>query len=284
MAVISVEEIAERDADVDSERKQNTTRTYLVITDDPRDDSHTVRGDGRLPRIGDVYFGGLGADSRLRVARKTAKQRSGTRTVWEVTVVYDTNTPQLEDEGSVFDLRPPPSFSTVIVNVIADKDKDGDAIVNSAGDAFDPPVEDEDAHMVVRFRRYYPLSAENDIRDKCAEFTTAVNSSPWYGAGSREWKCNSITANPEAVGDEQFYAVDFEFEHNPDSWDLSILDQGYRRLETGVRLQIVDDNGSPPAQPVLLDGSGEVLDPADDPVFLTFRRRREKDFDLLGIL
>lgn len=152
---------------------------------------------------------------------------------------------------------------------VVEEDTDGKAIVNSAGDYFDPPITTDDTRPVLKIVRneatYDPILADN--------WKDRVNEDAWWIFKPGTVKAGEFTAelayNPECGF---YFVVSYEFEINPDGWKRKVLDQGLRTLDpdTDKVAAILDDKGQPVSSPVLLDGNGGKLASGDDPVFMEF--------------
>jgi hypothetical protein len=164
----------------------------------------------------------------------------------------------------------------------AEEDVDGNAVLNSAGDYFDPAATMDDSRStlrVVRNEQYYDERYATVWRDK-------VNESNWNGYAPGTVKILPITSEMEYSGVCGFYyVVQYEFEINSDGWKKRILDQGLRVLDSGTGNQKLahDENGQPATSPVLLDGNGGQLEVGDSPVYLEYQVYQEIDFGPLNL-
>jgi hypothetical protein len=157
------------------------------------------------------------------------------------------------------------------------------AVVNSAGDYFDPPPTKDDSRWklsIVRNEQTYDPSYADTYRD-------AVNNAVWFGGlfdvGTA--KCCGILGtlqyNPTCG---YYYEVTYEFEINYNTWKKKILDQGLYTLDSSnVYSPALDDKGAPVTQPVLLDGAGAKLAEGAAPVYLEFEVYSMVDFGPLGL-
>lgn len=153
---------------------------------------------------------------------------------------------------------------------VVDRDVDTEkAIVNSAGDPFDPPVTADDSRLVITITRneeFYDESLAELVRDK-------VNDAEWRGKPAGTVKASAPKASRQFHPSLGYYwKVTYVFHVNSDGWQRKILDAGFRRKATSGTGQVVilSKDNAPVSTPVPLDGLGQPLDPADDPVFLPF--------------
>lgn len=275
MAVLEVlEDWAEETWDDDADGSRSYRAGYKVITDDPAEPASNVKNAIGIPARLSVHD----EDASAFVTKRSAKRVGETRLLWEVIVTWE----NLANEPAENPLDDPVLIrwtSQLYTRPIV-KDNNEEAIVNSAGDFFDPPPE-----------KTYVLWTANiqfNVADRPAGLRT------YAGAVNN----GAITIDGDAIAAERARVVGLDItefqsrndiafktvtlavecldDADPDGYDLSLLDQGYR-YKDGTELKdilIEDENGSEqrPSAPVLLDGNGEKL---DDPspstaVFLNF--------------
>jgi hypothetical protein len=160
------------------------------------------------------------------------------------------------------------------------EDRNGDPVVNSAGDYFDPPVSADDSRPTLRIvrneRTYDPIYA-NSWKD-------TLNADTFFGFAPATVKLSvplgELEYNPICGF---YYVVTYQFEVNANGWKKQILDQGMRQVVSGVKSNILDDNGEQISSPALLDGSGKKLATGGTPASLTFEIYQESDFTQLGL-
>jgi hypothetical protein len=166
-----------------------------------------------------------------------------------------------------------------------DRDVEGNPIVNSAGDAFDPPLNTEFTTLFLTYTRNEPYF---DIQ-KALTYSNTVNSNSFTirGAGivaPGQIKCDSIQPAGEYTDDADFVPIVYSFEirrgnkqDSDGSWDgfkLRVLDQGLRAyydINKGpARIYDPDQSTaasrSPVTSDVRLDGYGGTF---DDSYFVT---------------
>ena len=98
----------------------------------------------------------------------------------------------------------------------------------------------------------------------------------------------AVSITQELVrGATTFFQVSFTMHIQKNGWKLSILDAGFRRKDgLGKMYKITSDgDSSTPGQPVLLDGSGDVLDnpSPSNAVFREFTVYETKAFSALPL-
>lgn len=165
------------------------------------------------------------------------------------------------------------------------QDRDGYAIVNSAGDYFDPPPEIDSSHWIATIEKNVAI-----VPSVILSYTDAINSNGFTISG--------ISVSPEVAkivdldisdqqqeGDYLYHVFTYGLEFRPEGWKLKPLDQGFRYKSGSDRKNILD-NSTPPrpiTSPKLLDGSGAVLSnpTTTNAVFLEYDVYNDKDFSIL---
>lgn len=294
MAILSVDEVFEgRSGKMDRMWARAYSRTWRVITDSPYDGAMAVRnaipvGIGAAYVVRDAGGSTILEQDLQSFALEVAAAVEGTADdgcSWLVTVQYgpyDANTfPANPIDHPLKISWGFAKYEKVVDETIPDpvttKTK---AIVNSAGDYFDPPPTMDDSRPVLRIVRneqtYSPTLA--------LSWKDTINTDVWNGFAARTVKCGEIPAelrwNQECG---YYYEVTYEFEINPSGWKKEVLDQGLRKLVSGAQQAITDSKGQPVTSPVLLDGSGAPLASGADPVFLQFSIYNEAAFSGLNL-
>lgn len=317
MAVVSINEIAEGASGTWTNTWQRTySRSFRVECDSNHDTEYTIRnatttvvvnGHNKtvlwLPAIGSV-FGLYGAtiDAGSFVQSHSYRRthgdmaKPGGRSTWEVTIEwgpYDsglfgsdpTEWPTRVSFGAV-------KFERVVLFANPVGTAPPKPILNSAMAPFEDPVVIDDTRSqitVVRNERCraIPASGNNPALPAfdltlAAQYRDTVNTYTWNTFPPKCVKCTSIT-----TGDEQFDSnsqtyfreVTYLFEVDRNTWKKSILDQGYSYIEAGSGNSVAltaDD-------PHLLNGSGGLLAPSANPVYLYFDVYPDYDFSVFNI-
>lgn len=220
-----------------------------------------------ITTIGDLYHE-LDAGSFCIALRPKVFTSDGAN--WKVSIEYGPWDPRTEENPLEKKLEM--DWDWVEFEKIADVDRNGKAVVNSAGDYFDPPVVMDDSRPILRIVRNEPVFSML----YASNYKDSINSLPWYGYPKYSVKCNSITAKLQysmnIPGDNKWYwTVTYQFHLNPDLWEKKVLDQGLR--QTGG-IPIIK-GGIPATSPVLLDGHGS---PGSAGTYLTFGIYKVRDF------
>jgi hypothetical protein len=274
MAVVTFSELPQRTGGTQADFKRRYTRVFQVYSDDRDDGPVTVAAAIGLG-IGSTYSCGndtdLGSFVQSIEARETGELLAGMGLLWHVTVQYDGVDPTQDGEADDNPLNKPVEwrYGTNRFERVVDKDVSGVAVLNTAGQPFDPPLVIDDSRPVIQATRneatFSPAAAY--------AYKDVVNSATWFGGAAKTWKCNAITAKREWHGTLEYYVVDYEFEYNPNTWQKVILNQGMCEKVSGALKAITTSDGTPISQPVPLASNGTKIAASSLPgsaVWLTF--------------
>jgi hypothetical protein len=204
-----------------------------------------------------------------------------------VTATYETKTgsgSQEEENENPLDDTPVKRWSSRTVRLPVRVDINGQAIVNSAGEPFDP-LPEEDFQVLVFEYQHNVLSYSET---KASEYRGAVNNDNFILSGlpvkQYQARMQNITATSAERNGNRYWIESVTIEI-VDDWRLMLVDEGRRRIADpadGVGVEIylgenkfgqvqpvLDANGNPVEEPVLLDGQGGILQ-GGQPVLLTF--------------
>lgn len=302
MAILKVvEKPGGRRGRITLENQREYTRVYHVTTDDPNDGPKTVRlasaGGVSIPSLGEVYAAGNDIDLGATCQSKDAEPLGTDPQAWKVTCNYSTRAstqdPAAAEEENPLDRPPEWHWEAEEFTRIADRDESGRPIANSAGWAYDPAPEVDDARSILVFVRN-----EAAFSDKLAkQFANAVNNDEFGGHPAGDVLCKPITAQHLWEGEFEYYKTSYRFHfkegryHESEyigGWIKEGLDYGpfYKGEPSGFppeRKTIVagDKDGVPVM--VNLNGSGGLLADDADPVFNRFELHRQVSFALLQI-
>ena len=204
----------------------------------------------------------------------------------EVTVNYGRRT--TADEGTPPLSRPVViGYSDLNESLPVDLDADGNPVVNSSNEAFDPPPTTNSSDKRMLITRNVAEYSPNDylaIKNK-------VNSDIWNGFGEGIAKYHGENATQTFEEIYEFWVVVHEIHLRVGGWKLKLLDQGYREKAAldaeGKQTYTVitgDDGSTPLSQPTLLDGLGKKLAAGAPPVSLEFKMNAYEAFGPLNML
>lgn len=249
--------------------KRSYTRVWLVETSSKTEGPYAVGSASGLPAIGDAHP----EDANATCKSVEPECVSGWK-AWRVTATYDDVYEQDPTTPTNDDIKY--SWSTEQFQRPAVVDKDGNAVVNSAGDPYNPPAMRDDSRTICTITvnattvPTYVLTYPNVVNSDA--FTIdGVSVAARYAKISRVGVSELQRRNGTA-----YRTVTLEMHIRNEVWDFSILDAGFRIIDPSdstKRISARNDDGTDAAEPVLLDGAGAVLaDP--DPSTAVFNSHR----------
>jgi hypothetical protein len=210
---------------------------------------------------------------------------------WLLTVQYGYS--KSDPDKEIHPLSRPVKYSISSVTYEEQIDKDvatGKGICNKAGQPFqDVTVRDQSRLQVSATINLAanPMGSVATLLDKLNN-----NTMFGYAAGKVKFQSASTTLEYEEFdGDEvSFWTTTYTFSIR-DSWKISLLNQGYKEVDSSagsgqVRLKdILDADDKPLTTPVLLDNSGVAFsNPVTaTPIFLDFTIYESADLSVLGV-
>lgn len=275
MGIIGTAQLLEAECDIDDQYARSGTRTYEVFATIDVDEVY-IRNN-----LGIYIFNTHPSDVRMVVKKTSVKLKApnqgvydnaqntgGAGTlpapntpcyVWLATVTYGPWNPiEHTDTGEPTDQ--PLRVRMVPVNTpqIVYEDVDGNPIVNSAGDYYDPPIE-----------RDYPRWTLTIVRNETSPspatigvYANRTNESDWNGFPAKTVKLSPMTI-PEAKFSQfsgaAYWEMEYTFEINFDTWTKVVLNQGYRQLAADGTLEPILVAGTPASTPVMLDENGHAI-------------------------
>lgn len=286
MSVVRVGEIAmPRTASIPLKGAREYMRAWNVWTDDQHTGAAEVVFAAGIPDYLTPYYTPTLSDNYALVVGKQSKQGSY-RKHWVVEVKYSTDLTQLSRTDNPLDAPAEIGWSFASTTVVVEKDRNGNAIVNSAKQPINPPLTRERYALVLNYSAnrptYDPIQA--------LDFMDTVNDSSFYGASAgqcRLTKWNAVRKVGNIDGTVDYYWVhDIEIHFLPNGWAEELQDRGPLELVSGKLKEppAGETSGLVSAEPRLLDGNGRFLDPGETPVYLSFDVLRERNFALLGIV
>jgi len=220
---------------------------------------------------------------------RSIKCKKGEGGVYTYTVEYsDKNSAEEKstDENPLLDRPIIKPVAGTITRAIT-RDRDGSAILNSAGDPIMQTVEDNTIGFTITANLEYIPAWVLALRNTCNSSPIVVGGLTIGAEMARFILPSGWASEPKARNDISY--IEFTYELQIDEIDKHYgrpLDAGFRAL-TGLvpekRKTIVNGDGSEPSEPVLLDGEGYVLeDPTPaDAVYLTVKKYPMADYSFL---
>ena len=255
MTVIFKEETGEGRSASNEKGMRKYSRAFRLETTSQMDGPYAVGSDANLPAIGSLHPEDSNAWCvSLRV------ENSNPWKGWTVTAEYTsereiTEDPTAEPAAITWSSE---QFQRPVIY-----DNSGNAVVNSAGDPFDPPVMMDDSRPVVTISKNLAV-----VPAWILAYQDAVNSDAFYvdgitvGAGLA--KVQSVTVGEvQRRNNISFRVVNLVIHLERNGWLVEAQDVGFRELGYGGRQNILNDVDSErPSAPVPLDGAGaHIVDP-----------------------
>lgn len=274
---------------------KTVTRTLQAICSEKTDGPVTIQAHASCPAKGSTYSYGTESDSTLvctGVSIDPVADDGGYEgsKVHQITATYSNSvdTGSLgDDEENPLDDPPVYEFTFNKYQIPALADRDGEAVVTGADEAFDPPfLIDENRPVVTVTRNEASFSAAVAV-----EYQDSVNDDAFAGCDPGVAKMCSISARSATRGSYNYVVVTYEIEFRWNGWNpTGLLAQGFKyRPAVGEQAQNYIDPATqqPPSTPILLNLDGtKADDPLGDgaePVFHEFNFYREKTFGLLNL-
>lgn len=166
-------------------------------------------------------------------------------------------------------------------------DEDGNLVVNSAGDPFDPPEMIDDSRLIST-----TIKNMSVVPTWIMQYANAVNSDAFVLDGFSVDVGQAKMQRPRVSRQQwrnniPFREVVFTINYREEGWLSNLLDAGFRERDySGALVNILNAGDSEePSAPVPLDGAGAALDnpsPTNN-VNLTFRAYRRLPFSILPL-
>lgn len=260
--------------------KRTYSRSFLVkATKDLG--SKSVR-EGVGVAIGATYSFGSEADSGAFAndVTVTCSKASKSYYYWDATVEYGPIDPSVRPLNPL-DEQPRVTWGWAQFQEAVTQDRDGNPILNTAFDPFDPPISKDQSRPILGLVRN-EANFDQDLADSLRD---TVNDASWWGAAAGKVKLRSISANRTYNADAGgwYWEVSYEFQFNRDGWNSKPLNAGFRQLNAaGDAQEQIYRDGNPVSSPVPLGTDGRALSPSGTPIFMDFPVYSESDFSLLN--
>jgi len=269
--------------------KTTSSRSWRVVTNNRYDDDVFVIRYGLSSNLLPQLYSPHPSWQALTARKVTASNQADSPHHYIVTVEYSSAPLDKEDKDK--EDNPDPTtrpavikWNTVLYREAVEKDVDGDAILNSAGDYFDPPIERDRSNWtcVVRKNLANPPTWLLDYNN------CPINSSSFTVDGvsvqARKARLSMIDIGEKQIeNDVNFRTVTITLEFKKEGWQASILDQGLKEVDGGVLKPITVD-GKSITSPQLLSGGVHIDAPTPaNAVFLDYDIYDEKDFSVLPL-
>lgn len=252
---------------------------YSLMTSDRSEGAYAVGSHTSLPRIGAAHYDDPYAWC-IRLDVNNVAPWAG----WEVTASYSS-----EYEVNENPLNEPARITITgeKYQEVAQTDRNGDAVLNSAGDPFvDPPVMRDKTNRILHVQKNV-----SSVPSWFFASEDAVNSADIVIRGltvpERCAKLENITMSElqerNGIG---FYVLTFDLHLRAATWNAQPLQAGFRELVSGVQRKITTaGDGTDITTPALLDAAGAAIDNPDpaDASYANYELYNELDFTLLPL-
>lgn len=223
----------------------------------------------KVPRRGDPYS--LTDPGLICKSNDPAIERPPDPQAWLVPVKFDNTVTFIDNDDPLQD-RAIVRWGSRVDNQPIYKDRLGQVITNSAGEVFDPPVQQDIYDRVVQIQRN--VQFHDDVIAEAylgllnsVSFNIRGASSP---IAAFKAKIVEFTGEEAARNGINYWVQNIVIETRRDGWVRRLLDHGFSERDpiTGKPTLVKDSDGLPLNEPVLLDGLGRKLQPNQPAVFL----------------
>lgn len=248
-----------------------TLAGFVAVTDPDGDTAADVAGATGVPALGDEYESTGTYCNELELDHAE-------RLKWKITAQYTSVQLSLNpaDDDNKYD------WSTLKLQEIITKDSSNADVVNSAGDAFNPPLSQDKSLMMVRVTKNETTWAPGTIAglvDKTNASSLAIDG---LTGAARTWLLDDVTSREAERNGTEYREVVYTLIYNPDTWDRVVLDAGVRQVVGGKFVPIVIE-GQKATEPVPLDGAGAALAVGANTVEITFQTRATANLGSLSL-
>ena len=271
----------------DDKNVRNYTLVYQAFCDSKSDSVVSVLS--AFPNGFSVY----GPDPLCTLKRREASQNKAEEnsSVWTVTLEYSSDTGDPADSQDD-PLDEPTKWSRITSKgeIPFTEDILGDAVVNAAGDAFDPPIMIDDSKTIFRAVKNYPGFDDNQVEG----YVNTTNSATFLGKAAGLLRCSSIDVEKAFKNNVAYYVYTFEFEYDRNGWAVTPLNEGYYAIDLTqedsagdpLKYRVLDEDGQPLQTTTKLTADGvkiayDALPAAA--VYLEFVAYEETDFNDFGL-
>jgi hypothetical protein len=296
MAIMTINEMMEegsREAHWNVDAGRTYQRKFRIITSTQNDGPNVVLGQFGT-NYGDTYqpfYAANEADLFACVNQIDCEPTGNDGIEWIVTLSYGWYNPLQAGGGkeqNPLDMPIEVSWALRDHETVLDTDQNGDAVLNTAGDPYDPPIVIDDPRLVMTVVRNEMMFNVGWV----LAYRNAVNSDPFAGFPPLTCKVLNISSRSQWHQDiGWYYQTTYEFEFLTASIDYDtntgfrkrIISQGFRAISsvTGTPYHITL-KGTPISSPMLIDSNGYLLGHDDTPYWQTFQAYPELPFNIFG--
>lgn len=294
MTVRRIIEITGDEGSVDRENVHEYTRRFWVQVDSYRDSTATVLAHRGIPKPYQPHP----ADPRALATKPKAKRRDDSSLWFKVTVPYSSQIDEEESDADPIRRRAKISMRSQPYKRIVLFDVFGNPIVNTAGDQFARPIEEDSTEWIFHVQKN--ITRHPRWLD---DYDGALNSDSFRIRGRTipklKAKIGGLTISDYKIKNRKRYMeLSFDIHYRQEGWHHEILNRGFRQLvekqtkdpDTGKRetekvLEEILIDGERSNDPLFLDKKGKhIAKPTkDNIVTLTFHTIKRKPFNVLPL-
>ena len=290
MAVVNVKKGWSGDSGGAGKNSNQRVCVYTVLTDSAADTwDSAIKNAVGLPKYNDSYpgMGNFGVTSRA-FNRKSP-------TLWDVTVTWTCRTfggshsnPDVDPLDQPYEY----AWRSQVSREPIEMDAAGNAILNAAGEPFDPPIQEDfyDSVLSITFNSgSFDEAAWRAARGN-------LNADEFLGGAPGTCKILDGNATQQRNGAITYWRVAVEVAYREDNWKRRVLNQGFRYAATddsgtilkyedgSVKYTIACDKAKHPlTKPILLAADGTRLAEGADPIWLVLTTKKSVDYSSLGM-
>jgi len=249
MTVRTVKTLTTRTGNRREQFDREYTMRYLVETDDSSDGPATVLGSPSVPQIGAYYVTSTERDLGARCIDATCSHVDGDPKLWHVDCKFAST--QREDPNEQ-DPQPPEEREPTIsyrfekrqIPLVGDYDDvasgkldTSQAVGNSLNQPFTPPPMYEETYPVMTLWRDDVALGMGDV----FAIQDTINLTAFSGAAARTLKLNVTSIQERFEDGRRLWRKTYDLSYSKRSWDVYVLDHGYKQDQHGNWRQIMLD-------------------------------------------
>ena len=252
--------------------KREYARKFRVVCTTANDDVNAILSNVLLPVVGVSLYP---TDSGALCDKSDLSQDQNK---YDISYHYSSDIPVVAQQNPD-PLARPAVFKTTWTKQTKPiyKDLDGIAVLNSAGQPFEQPIEIDSGYPILTIEKNYASYSWTTVMN----LQNTINDDVWQGFPKWAARMDGIDIEEKEENGAMYFHVVFRIIINntaDGTWHpFKILDAGYGELDDDDNLvQILDKYGQPVSKPVPLDGAGHS-DPTSE-VYQQFRVYQQADW------
>jgi hypothetical protein len=264
MSLLSFEEIPGNSSSINQEYLRHSTRTFQGLFGPDDDEVYVIDHCGHAiseAHPSDPHQRLLEIKADLIAAQTTNPATNGLAKLWKLVFEYGPwNILDWPLDGNPVNLPLRFRIDFTTAEVAALVDVDGNPIVNSAGDPYDPPLTREVTRATLTVKRNESPASVN--LSTLAALSNTLNAAVWNA-----FPIKTVRLNPIKLPDIEYsqatntfyFPIEYVFDINFDTWVKQVVNAGFRELDADGNLIPILINGVQPSTPVPLDEDGHKI-------------------------